>query len=254
MADDSQLTVAELLARAQKENPGDEQPRRRRRRSLDEGGVSVAELTGSLRKVDARPVESKHSSVPIDPVDRTPKPQSAQETAPETVVLQKVDAPAPEQKAPAAAETTTWSKFERPAPAPVPAAVPLDATGEIPVVETETAVEQPVQDRTGEFDLFGADEPGQVAEPVEEDAAVNPISLVLFVFLGLVAGVLGFLAFRWVWASLPVAAAVILALVVTALVVVGVRALRTGKDGLSMTLAGIAGLVMTLGPGLINGL
>ena len=42
---EKQLTVAELMARAQEENP-ESQPRRRRRRSLDEGGVSVAELTG----------------------------------------------------------------------------------------------------------------------------------------------------------------------------------------------------------------
>ena len=56
------------------------------------------------------------------------------------------------------------------------------------------------------------------------------------------------------WANLPLAVALILALVVTAAVVFGVRAMRTGKDGLTMTLAGLAALVVTLGPGLISGL
>ena len=62
---DKQLTVAELLARAEKENPSATR-RPRRRRSLEDGGVSVAELTDSFKKVNVKPVEAKHSSVPID--------------------------------------------------------------------------------------------------------------------------------------------------------------------------------------------
>lgn len=84
MSDDKQLTVAELLARAGKEDndadgtsggrarsgkEGSEKPRRRRRRSMEDGGgVSVAELTGSFPKVKAKPKESKHGS-PIDEPD-----------------------------------------------------------------------------------------------------------------------------------------------------------------------------------------
>lgn len=84
MSDDKQLTVAELLARAGKEESdadgtsggrarsgkeGSEKPRRRRRRSMEDGGgVSVAELTGSFPKVTAKPKESKHGS-PIDEPD-----------------------------------------------------------------------------------------------------------------------------------------------------------------------------------------
>lgn len=63
MADEKQLTVAELLARNAKEHAGAESEggsrRRRRRRSLEDGGVSVAELTGNLEKVTATgPVEA----------------------------------------------------------------------------------------------------------------------------------------------------------------------------------------------------
>ncbi|APT94157.1 membrane protein [Corynebacterium stationis] len=74
MAEDKQLTVAELLARSSKERErrgsagaseqgtdGKEVPRRRRRRSLDEGGISVAELTGSIKRVQSEPARSRHS-------------------------------------------------------------------------------------------------------------------------------------------------------------------------------------------------
>src|SRR5699024_8724653 len=71
MAEDKQLTVAELLARSSKERErrgaseqgtdGTEAPRRRRRRSLDEGGISVAELTGSIKRVQSEPARSRHA-------------------------------------------------------------------------------------------------------------------------------------------------------------------------------------------------
>ena len=51
MADKKQLTVAELLARNAKDRSGEEKSSRRHRRSLDEGGISVAELTGNLEKL-----------------------------------------------------------------------------------------------------------------------------------------------------------------------------------------------------------
>lgn len=88
MADKNQLTVAELLARNKKargEKDGKEEKRsRRHRRSLEEGGISVAELTGNLKKVKAAPVEAKHTSVSIDedaPVIRAPKPEEKTDSA-----------------------------------------------------------------------------------------------------------------------------------------------------------------------------
>lgn len=249
MSDDSQLTVAELLARAQQENPGAEPSRRRRRRSLDEGGVSVAELTGSLRKVEARPPESKHSSVPIDPVEekapeKAEKPKATTPDSAETAIISRVQAPEPERNS---AATTSWSKFERPAPAKHVEQVeqPLDATGEIPVVAAAPEVAE-----TGEVSGPRND----TVAVAQEHASINPILLVLLVFIGLIAGILVFLAFQWIWANLPLAAAVLLGLVFTALIVIGVRGLRTGKDGLTMGLAGLAGLVATLGPGVVNNL
>ncbi|MEK0371983.1 CPBP family intramembrane glutamate endopeptidase, partial [Corynebacterium mastitidis] len=77
--EEKQLTVAELLERAQA-NRGSAQRAsgRRRRRSLEDGGISVAELTGSLSRVKEKPAESKHSSVPID------TPESERRSRPRT--------------------------------------------------------------------------------------------------------------------------------------------------------------------------
>ncbi|MBV7302110.1 hypothetical protein [Corynebacterium sp. TAE3-ERU2] len=102
---DQQLTVAELLARASKEN-GDQAPRkrRRRRRSLEEGGVSVAELTGSIPKVDKTPEQPKHTSQPIDAENTARTSEPAPEAAP----------PAPEQSA-----VQQQESVDKPASAPV---------------------------------------------------------------------------------------------------------------------------------------
>ncbi|HAT1409848.1 TPA: hypothetical protein I8W12_001701 [Corynebacterium striatum] len=139
MADEKQLTVAELLARNAKEHAGAESEggsrRRRRRRSLEDGGVSVAELTGNLEKVTATPAQSKHSSVSIDetaPVIPAPKQEedSKKAEAPEsdkvkdaktesafqpstedTHVIKRVDEKsAPKQSAPAVADKSGVAK------------------------------------------------------------------------------------------------------------------------------------------------
>ena len=81
-----------------------------------------------------------------------------------------------------------------------------------------------------------------------EEASVNPILLVFLVFLGVLLGVLGFLAFKWIWANAAVVVATLLALATVLAVIFGVRAMRTGRDGLTMALAGLAAAVMAFGP------
>ncbi|MBS5996701.1 tripartite tricarboxylate transporter TctB family protein [Corynebacterium sp.] len=116
MADKKKLTVAELLARDKKargEKGGkDDKRSRRHRRSLDEGGISVAELTGNLKKVEASPAEAKHTSVSIDedaPVIRAPK---AAEATDADSAKKSTDKPAakaaakPAASAPSAAQST----------------------------------------------------------------------------------------------------------------------------------------------------
>lgn len=50
---EEKLTVAELMARAGREVPAADKTRRRRRRSLDEGGISVADLTDGFSRIEA---------------------------------------------------------------------------------------------------------------------------------------------------------------------------------------------------------
>lgn len=87
---DKQLTVAELLARSGKTQNEGTKPRRRR--SLDEGGITVAELTGNIPKVDAKPAESKHSSHPIDAESEAKPDEEVKDFEPAKV---KPVAPAP---------------------------------------------------------------------------------------------------------------------------------------------------------------
>lgn len=81
---DQHLTVAELLARAAKESQGEARSTRpRRRRSVEEGGVSVAELTGSIPAVQQAPTEPRHTSTPLDSVtqDRIITGENSQENS-----------------------------------------------------------------------------------------------------------------------------------------------------------------------------
>ena len=116
MADKNKLTVAELLARdkkarGEKGGKGDKRSRRHRR-SLDEGGISVAELTGNLKKVEASPAEAKHTSVSIDedaPVIRAPKAADATDADSAKKSTDKPAAKAaakPAASAPSAAQST----------------------------------------------------------------------------------------------------------------------------------------------------
>lgn len=270
---DKQLTVAELLARAEKENPSG--PRRpRRRRSLEDGGVSVAELTDSFKKVDVKPAEVKHSSVPIDAPSDTPKKTPTQAPKP---------APKPAEPKPAQAESVKLRPAEKPVPAGSSVAKVQPATDDTtvlrkvegkpeskveakPEVEAEPVVKQKLEqsDETGEIRTVDAPEPQQLREePLEapeaeydtdyevEEASVNPILLVLLVFFGVLLGVLGFLAFKWLWANTMAIVAVLVGVAAVAAVVAAVGAMAGGRDKVTMVIAGLAAAVVAFGPALL---
>ncbi|MHA2787969.1 hypothetical protein ACXZ66_02305 [Corynebacterium sp. S7] len=251
--DDKQLTVAELLARAQKEQPEAERPRRRRRRSLEEGGISVAELTGSIPKVEKRPVEAKHSSVPLDTeaakAEVEPKPEPAK----------------PAEKSPQVDETNVIRKVETDVPAKPKVTAPspsVEETGKLQPVKDEhlqhdfeadakskdsAQLEQlPEQDQ--EQDLEQTQAP---AQDEDREGGINGFALIGLIIVGLVLGVLIFLGFEFLWQTLNKWLVAVLAVVVTAIMVGVVKAMRTERDGFSMGLAGVVGLLMTFGPALI---
>lgn len=261
MADEKQLTVAELLARNSKERAGADSEggsRRRRRRSLEDGGVSVAELTGNLEKVKATPAESRHSNVSIDetaPVIPAPKQEqdekqaadkASQPSTDDTRVIKRVtDKPEAKQDAEDAKPAQADSKDDSKAPkaaAATTAAAGTTAAG----AGAEMGNSVPV--KAQEKDLL---ETESDADYEEDDEKLNPFSVLLLALVGIVLGAIVFKGFEILWDSFSRSIVAILAVAVTALMVALVHVLRTNRDGASMALAAFVGLVLTFGPLLI---
>ncbi|MCG7449488.1 tripartite tricarboxylate transporter TctB family protein [Corynebacterium kefirresidentii] len=178
MADQNKLTVAELLARnnkarGEKESKKDNRSRRHRR-SLDEGGISVAELTGNLKKVKASPAEAKHTSVSIDedaPVIRSPKSveQAGADSAKKPAA--KPAAKRAAQPAAKAAQTTKPTTKTAAASSATPAAA---ATGAAPDAAKKN---QPSADDTAviqRVDKAGEAKPAAAKSAADTPAAKKP--------------------------------------------------------------------------------
>ena len=261
MSEPKKLTVAEILARAQKENP-ELGTRRRRRRSLEDGGVSVAELTGSIKKVEAKPAESRHSSVPIDaPAEPAAPAKPAEPAAPAAAPQGEPKAEQPEVKNPEVKNP----EVEKPEPKRVeraseyetavikkvsdaPAAPKPEAPKPAPIVDLDAA-----PSKVEALEELDATEDTENTENTEntEEAGINPITLVLMVFLGVVLGILGFMLFKWLWTSTSTAVAATLGAVTVAGSMYAARAIGTGRDWLSVGLAGVAAVVIAFGPALL---
>lgn len=172
MADKNKLTVAELLARDKKargEKGGkNDKPSRRHRRSLDEGGISVAELTGNLKKVEASPAEAKHTSVSIDedaPVIRAPK---AAEATDADSAKKSTDKPASQSAAKAAAKPAQTAK-------PAAAAAAQEAAKKNQPSADDTAVIQRVGKEKAD-DAKPAAAKAAAAKPAAEKPAADKTS------------------------------------------------------------------------------
>lgn len=316
MSEEKQLTVAELLARraAERGSSGDDTPRRpRRRRSIEEGGISVAELTGSIPRVDRKPAESRHSSVPIDPEDGAHKDKVPAEklvkeaeatstkepsrTPESEAATPKKAAVAKQESSAAPAALAREKKEEKPsvpvAPVAKPEAKP-EAKPASPSVE-DTAQLRPIKEAEGQDAEATAtlpkvdtvDKPAAVAEKLKQkpqvkvaeqvpaavavpevddkplpelreedydldddaDAASGSIfSVILLAIVGIVLGVVIFIGFDLLWDHFNRKIVAALAVAVTAAMIGVIHAMRTARDGLSMLLAGLVGLLMTFGP------
>ncbi|MDU3173890.1 MAG: hypothetical protein E6689_00440 [Corynebacterium striatum] len=284
MADEKQLTVAELLARNSKGRAGadSEGGSRRRRRSLEDGGVSVAELTGNLEKVKATPAESKHSNVSIDetaPVIPAPKQEqdekqaadakakgtdkvagevaeekaadksadkASQPSTDDTRVIKRVT-DKPEAKQDAKDAKPAQADFKDDSKAPKAAAATTAAAGTT-AAGADAAMGDSVPVKAQEKDLLET-EPD--ADYEEDDEKLNPFSVLLLALVGIVLGAIVFKGFEILWDSFSRSIVAILAVAVTALMVALVHVLRTNRDGASMALAAFVGLVLTFGPLLI---
>lgn len=306
MAEDKQLTVAELLARARKNNPDAGTPKRRRRRSLEDGGISVAELTGSFPAVTDAPPQAKHTAVSIDGEEKPSSPAKDPQPEPEKPAPKPTESARPAAKKPAAktpaptapagkkpaeaakpvepkkpAPKTPADKKPAPATPPKPAAADADdaKTGvlkKVDVQEPKTAaetkrspVEAPVASSTPGVEDTGvmpavADSAAggnvglaertdtDLEDQAEEESGGNAVAVIGMAVVGIVIGAVVFFVFEMLWGSLNPWLTGALALAVTAVMIFAVRALRTTRDGMTMTLAGLVGLVTTFGPALIS--
>ena len=280
MADKKQLTVAELLARNAKDRSGEEKSSRRHRRSLDEGGISVAELTGNLEKVKATPAEAKHSSVSIDepaPVIPAPKKEKKEKPQQETPQQEAPQQGADKSHSAAPAEKPTESESKPSQPSDEDTRVIQKVKDELKKAEdkaqskvepkaelkTEEKVEPKANDKVddkAEDDTFTTGELEAVDHDVEEydedydeedEGKLNPFAVVLLALVGIVLGAIVFKGFEILWDRFDRLVVVVLGVVVTGVIVGIVHALRTSRDGLSMFLAAVAGLVLTFGPLLV---
>lgn len=185
---DEKLTVAELLARRDKERGGSaeaaERPRRRRR-SLEEGGISVAELTGSIPRVNADgPRRGAHAAVEDDEqtedrvedqVTETAETDDSAEAAAagestEAPELAEVDESADVAEVPDEADTAETESVEEAVEEPA-----AEETAEEPVAEEaveESAVGEPVEEPTAEDAVGEAAAEESVTEPVAEQPVV----------------------------------------------------------------------------------
>lgn len=159
---DEKLTVAELLARRDKERGGSaeaaERPRRRRR-SLEEGGISVAELTGSIPRVNADgPRRGAHAAVEDDEQTEDRVEDQVTETT-ETDDSAETAAAGESTEAPESAEVDESADV-----AEVPDEADTAETESVEAESVEEAVEEPAAEET-------AEEP--VAEEAVEESAVE---------------------------------------------------------------------------------
>lgn len=263
MSEEGKLSVADLLARQ-----GGEQTTsrpRRRRRSLEEGGVSVAELTGNLPVVDSVPEQPRHTSVPLD-VELEEALQAQPEDADKAGNAEKADkaekadeaAAKPDKPTPAADETKVIPKVKdqpeaKSAAEPADPAVPAVSTSFAPSERTETA--QAAEEHPP-FDAgdTSSEERDTEALDTEDGARVSILAVILMSAIAVVLGAALFKGFEYLWVNMGLPVAPILALLATAGIVGIVHVMRTERDRLSMLLAALAGAVLTFGPALITGI
>ncbi|ALC04913.1 membrane protein [Corynebacterium deserti GIMN1.010] len=178
---EEKLTVAELMARAANEGRTTDAPRRRRRRSIEDGGVSVAELTGSIPAVKEKPAESRHSSVPIDAPAEKPAEKSGETKAAETKAVETAQPAAPVEKPAekAAGKATEAPKVgEKPAEVKKPEAKKPEVKPQAPAAKQEEKPADKASSTSPETDSAGRPAPSNeetmVLRIVDEK---DPISL-----------------------------------------------------------------------------
>ena len=288
------LTVAELLARSGRTPKDGEADRpRRRRRSLEHGGVSVAELTGNIPVVKDEHLEGeegaekpaeKAATKPVEKPAAKPAEKPAAKVAekpaekPAARVAEKlVEKPAARvaEKPVEAPQTGTATKAPRPA-AGVAAAGAGAASK--PDAKTGGKVSAEARERVASKEKKLPEEklPGTKSDSAPlpdneevrklqaqlgehevleyEDDRISWPAMIVQALLAIVLGVGVFFGFSMLWDRMGAGIVLILALAVTLFLVGIVHAILRHKDKWILLLAFIVGLVLTVGPRLILGM
>lgn len=275
------LTVAELMARNNKDGGRTRADRPRRRRNLEDGGVSVSELTGSIPVVGAEDLDEaeqdakdeqsnvavadEHRHRGVHEVDDRPAAPAAAvadsdvSDASDVVDGEVVDdEPAVEEQdlttettvipktVPAAPAEPTREPAEEPAPAAVATAEADTAVAEEPAEPVDTV------DSADTLDTADTEDTADSDEIIEyEDDAISWPALIGQTAIALVVGVVIFFGFTLLWDNLGTPLVLMMAVAVTLVCVGVVHALLRHRHALVLILAFIVGLVITLGPRLV---
>ena len=274
---DHVVTVAELLARHGQASGTSGRAHRRRAR---EGGISVAELTGEIPIIrDATPPQETDTREP-----EAQEPEAPSADAVEVVAEQDTAAADVAVEEPAAEESATDPDDAVEAADFAEASDPQDTRAYSALGAVADAGPQSPREfaSTEAFptmaplasSIMAADEGGQaVADiPDVEDSAAQPaaadlpadpqddaqaepqqgalrqwLALGAQAVVGVAVGAALFLGFERLWDNLPYVALVLAILIILAMVAV-VRVLRKTDDIVSLLLAVVVGVIVTIGP------
>ena len=170
---EEKLTVAELLARRNQErgdSDGAAERPRRRRRSLEEGGVSVAELTGSIPRVEAEgPRRGAHAVADDDDQVEVPAEAPVEETA---------SAELPETpEAPESGYADELAAAEEFGDEPIESADPAQIEADEPAPVAESGEDAEAAEAEYADELAAAEPADEPVEPVEPVGPREPFSV-----------------------------------------------------------------------------
>ena len=197
------------------------------------------------------------------------KPEAKKEPSvkPEAEKVEAKKAEKVEAKKPGKAEKAAKpGSAEKPGKAGVAAAAAAGGAGAAGAAGVAKSTEADAADKVGVKSRSQAtsDEQAQFAQLEEsledgevveyEDDTISWPMMILQAILAIAVGVGVFFGFSLIWAKAPAVLALVLAIAVTLLLVGLVHALLRHRDKLLMILAAIVGLVLTIGPRLVQGL
>lgn len=246
-----------------------EAPQERKATEPTFGDVARGRVAGKPESQKAQKAENAEKAQKQD-VPAAEKPEKAEakkaEKAEAKKVTKEVKPIKPAEKPGKAEKAAKPGSAEKPGKAGVAAAAAAGGAGAAGAAGVAKSTEADAADKVGVKSRSQAtsDEQAQFAQLEEsledgevveyEDDTISWPMMILQAILAIAVGVGVFFGFSLIWAKAPAVLALVLAIAVTLLLVGLVHALLRHRDKLLMILAAIVGLVLTIGPRLVQGL